>query len=165
MEILFTPWRYRYIRSEKSTQSTCFFCEAARDSCDPERLVVHHGPHHIVLLNRHPYTNGHLMIAPRHHFSSPEQEDLEAQRHFWPLAIRCQRLLHQAFQPDGINVGMNLGQAAGAGVPGHYHLHLVPRWIGDTNFMTVTANTRIVPEELEKTLERFRSLFRDEEPT
>jgi len=157
MQVLFTPWRYAYITGQQ--QSGCFFCEAAAEPNDAERLVVHVAPHHVVLLNRHPYSNGHLMLAPRQHVARPEDADAATRAEVWPLLLLAQRVLAAAYHPDGLNVGMNLGKVAGAGVPDHYHLHVVPRWEGDTNFMTATAETRLVPEDLQQTRTRLRPLF------
>jgi len=157
MQVLFTPWRYAYITGQQ--QSGCFFCEAAADPDGADRLVVHSTEHHVVLLNRHPYSNGHLMVAPRAHVPTPGDALPAAQAEMWPLLLLAQRVLGAAYHPDGLNVGMNLGRVAGAGVPDHYHLHVVPRWEGDTNFMTVTADTRLVPEDLTQTRERLRPLF------
>ena len=162
MEILFTPWRYSYI-VRSSQESGCFFCAAAREPDDPERLVVHVGRHHLVMLNLHPYANGHLMIAPLVHQASPHESPPEASAEFWPLALKTQRVLARAYNPDGFNLGMNVGRSAGAGVPDHFHFHLVPRWAGDTNFMTVLAEVRIVPEGLHQSWERLRALFAEEE--
>jgi ATP adenylyltransferase len=119
--------------------------------------------HHLVMLNLHPYSSGHLMVAPLEHLSSPLESSEEAQAEFWPLVLKCQRVLTQAYAPQGLNLGMNLGKPAGAGVPGHFHFHLVPRWAGDTNFMTVLAEVRLVPEDLRQTRERLRALFAEEE--
>ncbi|HVS01617.1 MAG TPA: HIT domain-containing protein [Thermoanaerobaculia bacterium] len=125
----------------------------------PERLVVHHTAHHVVLLNRHPYTNGHLMIAPREHVAWPGQESAEAQAALWPMVLLCLEALRRAYSPDGFNLGMNLGSFAGAGLPGHAHFHVVPRWGGDTNFMGVVAQTRLVPQALEETRQLLRPIF------
>jgi len=159
MDVLFTPWRYPYIAGQRESAAGCFLCEAAAAPDDAERLVVHVGVHHVVVLNRHPYNNGHLMVAPRMHVASPAAAEPAARAEAWPMVLLCQRVLEMAYAPHGINVGMNLGRVAGAGVPGHYHVHLVPRWEGDTNFMTVTADTRVVPEDLHQTRDRLRPLF------
>jgi ATP adenylyltransferase len=159
MDALFTPWRYAYIAGQRVSVSGCFLCEAAAAPGDPERLVVHVGAHHFVLLNRHPYSNGHLMVAPREHVALPSAAAAEARAEVWPLLLLCQRVLDAAYSPDGCNVGMNLGKVAGAGLPDHYHVHVVPRWEGDTNFMTAIGETRLVPEDLTMTRERLRPLF------
>jgi ATP adenylyltransferase len=162
MQQLFTPWRYAYISAEKPDPG-CFFCAAAGCPDDPDGLVVHTTRHHFVMLNLHPYANGHLMVAPREHLASPEESGAEARADFWPLVLRCRRALAEAYRPDGFNLGMNLGAPAGAGVPGHFHFHIVPRWTGDTNFMTVLAEVRLIPEDLRRSRERLRALFAREE--
>jgi ATP adenylyltransferase len=164
MDTLFTPWRYAYITGAKPSSGAeeCFFCEAGRHPDEPGRLVVAMAEHHLVMLNLHPYSSGHLMVAPLAHVASPEESPPEARDEFWPLVLKCLRVLSQAYAPHGMNLGMNLGTPAGAGVPGHYHFHLVPRWNGDTNFMTVLAEVRLVPEDLGQTRERMRALFERE---
>jgi ATP adenylyltransferase len=167
MEHLFTPWRYSYITSTStpspSPDDGCFFCAAARDPDDPDGLVVHVARHHLVMLNLHPYSNGHIMVAPLEHRGSPLESGAEAVAELWPLVLRCQQVLQKAYSPHGFNLGMNVGKSAGAGVPGHFHFHLVPRWTGDTNFMTVLAEVRLVPEDLRQSRERLRALFVREE--
>lgn len=162
MRTLFTPWRYAYI-TRTSPEPGCFFCAAAHTPDeDAERLVVARGRHHLLMLNRHPYSNGHLMVAPFAHLSTPREAGEEVQRELWPLVLKAQSALERAYRPHGFNLGMNLGTCAGAGVPGHYHFHVVPRWNGDTNFMTVLADTRLVPEDLETARERLRQLLEEE---
>jgi len=162
MRTLFTPWRYAYI-TRTSPEPGCFFCAAAHTPDeDAERLVVARGRHHLLMLNRHPYSNGHLMVAPFAHLSTPRDAGEEVQRELWPLVLKAQSALERAYRPHGFNLGMNLGTCAGAGVPGHYHFHVVPRWNGDTNFMTVLADTRLVPEDLETARERLRQLLEEE---
>ncbi len=163
METLFAPWRYAYITSQKPPDDGCFFCAAGRRPEDPDGLVVHVARHHLVMLNLHPYANGHIMVAPLDHLSSPQESGEEARREFWPLVLRCQRVLAAAYSPHGFNLGMNLGTPAGAGVPGHFHFHLVPRWNGDTNFMTVLAETRLIPEDLCQSRDRLKALFAQED--
>jgi ATP adenylyltransferase len=163
VDTLFTPWRYAYIKQPAASGGECFFCAAARAPEDPGSLVVHRRRHHLVMLNLHPYTNGHVMIAPLAHLASPLASDAEGRAEFWPLVLRTQRVLEAAYQPDGFNLGMNLGRSAGAGVPGHYHFHVVPRWQGDTNFMSVVADVRLVPEDLASSRERLRRLFAEQE--
>lgn len=170
MEHLFTPWRYSYITNTSSGPSApsgetggCFFCAAAQNPGDPDGLVVHTTRHHLVMLNLHPYSNGHIMVAPLEHQSTPLESGPAAAAEFWPLVLRCQRVLQEAYAPHGFNLGMNVGKPAGAGVPGHFHFHLVPRWTGDTNFMTVLAEVRLVPEDLRQSRERLRALFIREE--
>src|SRR4029078_3161037 len=126
---------------------------------DRESLVLARGQHPLVMLNLHPYSNGHVMVAPVEHLASPLESDAAARAEFWPLVLKTPRVLAEAYQPHGFNLGMNLGQPAGAGVPGHFHFHLVPRWTGDTNFMTVLAEVRLVPKELRQPRARLRGLF------
>jgi ATP adenylyltransferase len=151
MEQLFTPWRHAYITASPAAGSGCFFCDAGRNPGDPGGLVVHTGRHHLVMLNLHPYSNGHLMVAPFEHLASPQESSPEAREEFWPLVLKAQRVLAKAYNPQGLNLGMNLGSPAGAGVPGHFHFHLVPRWAGDTNFMPVLADVKVLPEHLTET--------------
>ena len=158
MQTLFTPWRYAYI-TERPQTGGCFLCDAAAAPEDPERLVLHLTPHHLVILNRHPYNNGHLMVAPREHVAAPLLASPESQSEAWPVLLLAQRVLQEAYGAPGMNLGMNLGTAAGAGVPDHFHFHVLPRWQGDTNFMTAVAGTRLVPESLEQTRDRLRPLF------
>lgn len=158
MQTLFTPWRFSYI-SVSTQPEGCFFCEAAAEPEDPERLVVHLSDHFMVMLNLHPYTNGHLMVAPLKHLAAPLAMAEDEFRDFWPLILKCQKVLEEVYSPEGFNLGMNLGRAAGAGVPDHFHFHIVPRWSGDTNFMSVLAGVRVVPEEPAQILDRLRPLF------
>ena len=162
MQHLFTPWRYRYITSP-SAPADCFLCAAAGVLDDSETLVVHRARRHLVMLNLHPYSNGHLMVAPLAHYASPHEGGAEDAAEIWPLILRCQRVLTAAYAPHGFNLGANLGAPAGAGVPGHFHFHVVPRWTGDTNFMTVLGEVRLVPEDLRQSRERLRGLFSREE--
>jgi len=164
METLFTPWRYAYITQGAVVDSSesCFFCAAAREPEREDGLVVRVARHHLVMLNLHPYTNGHLMVAPLEHRASPDQVSEAARAELWPLVLEAQRVLQRAFSPQGFNLGMNLGRAGGAGVPGHYHFHVVPRWEGDTNFMSVVGSVRVVPDDLRATRSRLRALFLEE---
>jgi ATP adenylyltransferase len=163
MQTLFAPWRHSYITQSKEAAAECFFCAAARRPDDPESLVVWTAGHHLVMLNRHPYTSGHLMVAPLAHVASPQESDAAARAELWPVVLAAHRTLAAAYSPDGFNLGMNLGEPAGAGVPGHFHFHVVPRWAGDTNFMSVVAGVRVVPEDLSAARARLRELFSREE--
>lgn len=156
-EVLFAPWRYEYLVSDK--QGACIFCEAAASHDDDQSLVVHRGKRVFVLLNRYPYTNGHIMVAPLAHEAWFSDSGAETLAELITTVANAQKLLVAEFRTDGLNVGVNFGAAAGAGVPGHYHVHVVPRWAGDTNFMTVAAGVRVVPEDLATTRERLAALF------
>jgi ATP adenylyltransferase len=156
-DVLFAPWRYEYLVSDK--QDGCIFCEAAASSDDDERLIVFRGKRVFVLLNRYPYTNGHLMVAPYAHEKWLSDSSGETLAELIALVARAQKILVSEFRTDGLNVGINFGAAAGAGVANHYHVHVVPRWAGDTNFMTVAAGVRVVPEVLAETRRRLVPLF------
>lgn len=160
MEILFTPWRYSYLTSPKSSApAECIFCVAARGGTSRETLTLHRGEDALVMMNRYPYTNGHLMVAPVAHEARLFDSSERSLQSLIRLAAHSQRILSEVYGPDGFNVGMNFGTVAGAGIADHYHLHVVPRWNGDSNFMTVTASTRVVPEDLEVTFERLAPHF------
>jgi ATP adenylyltransferase len=159
MDYLWSPWRYRYIAeaSKSTARDRCIFCEAVSSSDDTQTLVVLRAEKNFVILNRYPYTSGHVMVVPYSHIGDLSAAEPETLAEMMLLAQRVQAALGNTYHPEGYNLGMNLGQAAGAGITGHIHLHVLPRWVGDTNFMTVTAETRVEPEELSTTYERLRS--------
>jgi len=160
MDYLFTPWRYQYITNvataEKTTPDACLFCEMQRAKDDTAMLIVHRGRLCLVALNKFPYTSGHIMIAPYAHVDELRKLDRPSAEEMMALAQHAEGVIRKLYKPDGLNFGMNLGRAAGAGVAGHIHLHALPRWFGDTNFMTATAETRILPESLDETYERMK---------
>jgi ATP adenylyltransferase len=159
MDHLWTPWRSTYI-SGKSETTDCIFCSAAADpSQDRRTLVVYRGILVFVILNRFPYTSGHLMIAPYDHVSRLSSASEEATAEMMIVARRAEQMLEQTYKPDGLNMGINLGEAAGAGIAQHIHLHVLPRWSGDANFMTTVADTRVMPEALERTYEKLHAAF------
>jgi ATP adenylyltransferase len=160
MEVLFTPWRYSYLTAPKPAPSDgCIFCIAATTS-DPRAMLTLYRSHAaVVMMNRYPYTNGHLMVAPVAHESRLFDSTDESLTALIRLTAEAQRILSDVYHPHGFNVGMNFGTVAGAGIADHYHQHIVPRWDGDSNFMTVTAQTRIVPEELSVTYEKLLPHF------
>jgi ATP adenylyltransferase len=160
MERLFSPWRLRYVSSGRRKSEPCVFCSAIRKGSARSRLVLYRGHSNYVILNKYPYNNGHLMIVPIEHHSSPQEASDESLAEMMQLLVRCEAVLRRVYRPSGINLGMNLGRSAGAGIEEHYHLHLVPRWDGDTNFMTVVRNTRVIPEALAVSYRRLRPLFR-----
>ena len=159
MDILFTPWRYPYLTAPKSETQECIFCIAVRSDALRETLTIFRTDDALVMLNRYPYTNGHLMVAPVAHEALLFQSRDNSLRSLIRLTAESQRILSDVYRPDGFNVGMNFGQVAGAGVADHYHMHIVPRWSGDSNFMTVTARTRIVPEDLDVTYDKLLPHF------
>ena len=144
---------------KSETPAECIFCVAAKTKNTRSTLTLYRDSDALVMLNRYPYTNGHLMVAPIAHEARLYQSTDESLRALIRLTAESQRILSDVYRPDGFNVGMNFGQVAGAGVADHYHMHVVPRWGGDSNFMTVTAKTRIVPEELHTTFDKLSPLF------
>jgi len=148
--------------SDKS--GACIFCLAAVERDEDKSLVVFRGRTVFVLLNRYPYTNGHVMIVPYSHDKNLAASDGETRVELIHTMARAEEILSAEYRTDGLNIGINLGPAAGAGVADHYHVHVVPRWKGDTNFMTVTAGVRVVPEELSATRRRLAPLFRNDQP-
>jgi ATP adenylyltransferase len=158
MDYLWTPWRTTYMK-EKRDKSRCIFCAAGESLSDEESLVVYRGKLAFVLLNRYPYTSGHLMIAPYAHVSRLRQVDESTTDEMMRLARRAEGIVEEAYKPEGLNLGLNLGEAAGAGIEQHIHMHVLPRWWGDANFMTSVANTRIIPEALEDTYVKIKSGF------
>ncbi len=157
MERLWAPWRMEYILNNKSAD--CIFCLPPDLECDPERLLLYRTGLSLVMLNRYPYTNGHLLIAPNRHTAEIEGLTNEEMLDLFRTLGLCKRILQETARPDGFNVGINLGRAAGAGVEDHIHLHIVPRWGGDTNFMSVIPDVRIMPENLTVTFERLLPAF------
>ena len=138
----------------------CFFCEALHHPHDDEtNFVLHRAAHNFVILNRYPYISGHLMIAPNQHLAELDAAAKEVTDEMMDLAKRCQSALREVYKPNGFNLGMNLGQAAGAGVAEHFHMHLMPRWSGDTNFMSTVGDTRVLPEDLATTFRKLKSKF------
>ena len=153
MDRLFTPWRLSYVTQAGTPSSGCIFCEAlARLDADP--LVVHRGHRAYVILNKFPYNNGHLMVVPHRHLARLSDLDAGELVEVMTLAQGAERALTEVYRPHGFNLGLNIGQPAGAGVIDHLHLHIVPRWNGDTSFMTVFGDTRVLPEELATTAAR-----------
>ena len=158
MDYLWTPWRYQYITSS-GEPGECVFCVAGRSKDDRAHFVVHRGDHNFVILNRFPYTSGHVMVVPYEHLANLEDLPQAALGELAALSQRAARHLREVYRPEGLNLGMNLGKCAGAGIAGHLHMHVLPRWTGDTNFMTVVAETRVLPEDLERTWERLKAAF------
>ena len=160
MERLWSPWRHEYIAragSEESDAAPCIFCAAQQNpAADEENLVLYRGTHNFVILNRYPYISGHLMIAPSAHLGELDSAPKAVTDEMMDLAKRCQTALREAYHPAGFNVGMNLGRVAGAGVVNHIHLHILPRWGGDTNFMSTVGETRVLPEDLAMTYQKLR---------
>lgn len=162
-ELIWAPWRLGYVQSDKSEpqpedrqlellpggEPNCFLCQCVADPADRRRLVVDRSEHSITILNRYPYNNGHLLIAPRRHLARLDELRLEAQLELTQTIARMVSLLERILQAQGFNIGLNLGSVAGAGVPGHLHWHIVPRWNGDTNFMPTIAGIHVIPQSLD----------------
>ena len=149
MDYLWTPWRYTYVSgADKSVE--CVFCEAPKEA-DDKALIVYRGKHCYVILNRYPYTPGHVMIVPYEHLDELRRLPVEAANEMMALSQRMETVLRELYRPDGINLGMNIGKAAGAGIAGHIHMHVLPRWVADANFISVVGETRVLPETLEVT--------------
>ena len=159
MERLWSPWRHEYINQAKThaPQVPCIFCDAQQDPArDPENLVLHRGTHNFIILNKYPYISGHLMVAPYQHLGELAAAPKEVTDEMMDLVKRCQAVLREVYQPEGFNLGMNLGHVAGAGVADHIHMHLLPRWGGDTNFMSTVGETRVLPEDLPVTYRKLQ---------
>jgi ATP adenylyltransferase len=159
MEFVWSPWRYDYIASSGKTTTSCVFCIGEDASQDASRLVLFRGSLNFVILNLFPYTSGHLMVAPLVHTARFDEARPEQLSEMMELAQRGMRALNKLYSPEGFNMGMNLGHCAGAGIREHFHLHVVPRWIGDASFMGITGETRVLPEELSVTYRRMAEVF------
>ena len=159
LERLWAGWRASYIENvDKAPADECVFCRLARAEDRSAALVLEVTDHTLTVMNLYPYGSGHLLIAPRRHVGEMEALAPEEASEFAWAQQRAIRALKKAYEPDGLNLGANLGRAAGAGIPQHVHMHVLPRWAGDTNFMTVTGETRVLPEDLPATWEKLHSI-------
>ena len=159
MERLWAPWRLEYIKSAQEEEQTCIFCQKPAQAEDEKNLIVHRAAHCFVMLNKYPYTNGHLMVVPYLHESDLSKftdEILLDMQHLLQLSIQA---LQNTMKPHGINIGINIGRSAGAGIVDHLHYHMVPRWTGDTNFMPILAGTKVVSEGLKEAWEKLHREF------
>ena len=157
MELIWAPWRVEYIRMEKP--DGCILCQKPLEDEDESNVIVYRGQTNFVIINRYPYNPGHLMVAPYRHIATPEDfTDEELDEHY-RLVRRCLQVLRELFEPSGFNLGMNLGKVSGAGVDQHIHIHVVPRWQGDTNFMPVIAGTKVISEALADTYRKLKNGF------
>jgi ATP adenylyltransferase len=160
MERLWTPWRLAYVTGASGSVSGCIFCDALAPAIsDHDPLVLIRCPDAYVILNRYPYNNGHLMVVTNRHVASLNGTTREEREALMGLTRHAEMALTEAYTPQGINIGINIGRPAGAGVVDHLHVHLVPRWNGDTSFMSVIGNVRVLPEELGQTAARLRPIF------
>jgi ATP adenylyltransferase len=156
MNYIWSPWRMKYIMKQDASKG-CVFCDALDLSDGPENLVVHRSKYAFVILNRYPYTSGHVLVVPFVHTPSYENLDPEERAEMMELINQCTRVLRPIYHPEAFNIGANLGTAAGAGIAEHVHFHIVPRWEGDTNFLSTVSNTRVLPETLEDTYWRIKN--------
>ncbi len=158
---VFTPWRLKYILGfKRGRPKGCFLCDAAEHpDRDAENLVIYRGEHAFIIMNRYPYNTGHVMVAPYRHVGDWADLTPEERAEIGELVALAEEKLRELLRPDGFNVGINIGDVAGAGLPGHVHVHVVPRWKGDTNFLPVVSDVRLVPEDVESTYRRLKQLF------
>ena len=161
MEYIYAPWREEYVKKVFKMKE-CIFCHALKLKNDKKAHILYRGKYNFIVLNKYPYTPGHLMIAPYKHLDSFEQAEKESTDEFSNLLKLCLKVLRKKYNPHGFNTGMNLGQSAGAGVAKHYHLHIIPRWVGDSNFMPLISKTKVVIEDLEITYSHLLPLFQKE---
>ena len=176
MDHLWSPWRYKYVTSEAANpkdtpgpkdaarpkaEESCLFCRIATESDDPANYVLLRAQRNFVLLNRYPYASGHLMIAPYEHVATLEDAETETMEELIRLAQRAEAAVRRVYRAGGVNLGFNIGQCAGAGVAGHIHMHVLPRWHGDTSFITTVGETRVLPEDLETTWEKLTAALRE----
>jgi ATP adenylyltransferase len=157
MDRLWAPWRLSYVTAAPAPATECIFCDAQTGR--QADLVLFRGQHCFVILNLYPYNNGHLMVVPNRHLCALEALRADEQVEMMTLARVSEMALNEAYRPHGINVGINLGKAAGAGIENHLHMHFVPRWSGDTNFMTAVGETRVLPEDLAASVSRLKPIF------
>ena len=158
MDYLWTPWRYAYVTAGEKVTG-CVFCDAVKSGDDAKTHIVYRGQQCFVILNTYPYTPGHVMIVPYAHIDELRKLPAEAATEMMTLSQRMEAVLRDLYHPDGVNLGMNIGKAAGAGIAGHIHMHVLPRWVADANFMSVVGETRVIPESLEITYKRLKSYF------
>ena len=161
MDLLWSPWRYDYITGSGTAKTdACVFCEILKSSAsDEEKFILKRAEFNFVILNIYPYSTGHLMVVPFEHLADSALADKRSTDELMDLTKQAQAALTKVYNPEGLNLGMNLGKAAGAGVAGHYHMHVLPRWIGDVNFMTSIGQTRTIPETLQTTFDKLKAVL------
>ena len=158
MDYLWSPWRYQYV-TQAIPEQGCIFCRKMQENQDEGNWILYRGLHNFVLLNLFPYTSGHLMIAPYAHIARLSDADDATCMEMMALTRKAEQALQKTYQPEGINLGMNLGKSAGAGIADHIHMHVLPRWHADSNFLTTIGETRVLPEALSETYRKLKPLF------
>jgi ATP adenylyltransferase len=163
---LWTPWRFDYIKSgsgqQQSEEESCVFCSIQKDVTDDEsKFILHRASHNFIVLNIYPYISGHLLIVPYPHVGELDALPKPVSNEAMDLTKRCQTVLRETYHPHGFNIGVNLGRAAGAGIAGHVHIHIMPRWTGDSNFMSTIGETRVIPEDLSTTYKKLAGKFEE----
>lgn len=159
MKLIFAPWRIEYIRSPK--HDGCIFCDFPKENRDKERLILYRGEKAFVIMNNYPYNPGHVMIAPYRHIGNLEDLSDEELLEIMKLAQLMVKAIKKAMKPEGFNMGFNIGRVAGAGIEGHIHMHIVPRWNGDTNFMPVLANTKVIPQAIKDSYGELKKALKE----
>jgi ATP adenylyltransferase len=159
MDHLWTPWRYQYLQQAPEPDTGCIFCAKAAEPRDAENYIVHRARKNFVILNLYPYTTGHLLVVPYEHVATLTEAQPDTLAEMMELSRKAERALAAIYKPHGFNLGMNVGEAAGAGIAGHIHMHVLPRWRGDANFVSTVGETRIMPEELSSTYEKLLREF------
>ncbi|MBD3418726.1 MAG: HIT domain-containing protein [Chitinivibrionales bacterium] len=161
MKNLWAPWRVKYIQSITHPDDECVFCKAPQRDKDKEMLILYRGRRNFIIMNKFPYNNGHMMVVPYVHMSSLDEQSDEGMLEMWQLARDCKKALSRTLHCDGANLGMNLGRVAGAGIDQHIHLHIVPRWNGDTNFMPVIHDTKVISQGMDETYDLLCSALQE----
>jgi ATP adenylyltransferase len=160
-QVLHSPWRLQYILSNKNKE--CIFCINPSAENDRKHLILHRSKHSFVIMNMYPYNNGHIMAIPYRHVSSLQQLEIDEVNDLFKTVRLCEKVLKNTYNPDGINIGLNLGKAAGAGIDDHLHVHIVPRWLGDVNFMNSVGGVRVVPESFQSVYSKLKEQFDNDE--
>ncbi len=155
MEKMWSPWRSQYIEHIGEERKGCVFCAAPKENEDEKSLILYRGDFTYIIMNKYPYNNGHLMVVPYEHVSDPSQIDEKTSTEMWKLLMFSQEALKKSIYPHGFNLGMNIGESGGAGIKDHLHMHIVPRWNGDTNFSVTTADFKVLSEALEETRKKI----------
>ena len=158
MDHIFTPWRYAFVTGADKAAG-CIFCDLPSLNDDGKALIVHRAQHCFVILNAYPYTSGHVMVSPYEHVDQLQKLSEPAAQEMMALTRKLEGILRELYHPEGLNLGMNLGKAAGAGIAGHIHMHVLPRWVADANFMSTIGETRVLPEDLATTYKRMKEKF------